>query len=143
MDLQQLQLLVNLIAQQPPPTPLNTGTPYDAAQAALGLTPQERGLYERHLANLQGPGKVLHPDRSVSTLYQMSVQGPNQQTYNIPSVYNGRILPPEEAIRNAEQQGWHTFPSYPDPQTAEARYGQMHGFMDQDVGNFLKQSSRR
>jgi hypothetical protein len=111
-------------------------TPYEQAQAALSMTPQEKGLYERHLANLQGPGGVRNPDGSISTLYQMGVQGPGGQ-YNIPSVYNGKILPPDQAIRNAAQQGWHNFPSYPDPATAEARYGQMHGYMDQDVGRQL------
>ena len=109
--------------------------PYEQAQAALSMTPQEKGLYERHLANLNGPGAVQNPNGSISTLYQMGVQGPGGLQYNIPSVYNGRILPPDQAIRNAQQQGWHNFPSYPDPAIAEARYGQMHGYMDQDVKN--------
>jgi hypothetical protein len=114
-------------------------SPYEQAHAALQLTPQERGLYERHLANLNGPGKVAHPDGSISTLYQMSVTGPGNRVYNIPTVYNGKILHPDEAIRNADQQGWETFPSYPDQATADARYQQMHGYMDQDVGNYLAQ----
>ncbi len=108
-------------------------TPYAQAQQALSMTPQEAGLYERHLANLAGPGKVVHPDQSVSTLSQMGVQGPGGRQYNIPSVYQGRIVPPEQAVRHAQQQGWYNFPSYPDVATAEARYGQMHGYMDQDV----------
>jgi len=105
--------------------------PIDQAQQALKMTPQERGLYERHLAN--GANPVFNPDGSTSTLFQMSVSGPDRQTYNIPSVYNGRILPGEQAVRNAAQQGWYNFPSYPDSATAEARYGQMHGYMEQDV----------
>lgn len=115
------------------------GSPYEQAQAALQLTPEEKGLYERHLANLSGSGKVSHPDGSISTLYQMSVDGPGGQTYNIPSVYNGKILQPNQAIQNAAQQGWHTFPAYPTQEAAEARYEQMHSFMDQDVGNYLAQ----
>jgi hypothetical protein len=118
-------------------------TPIEQAQEALRMTPQERALYERHLANLRGAGKVTHPDGSISTLYQMNVQGPDGQHYNIPSVYNGAILPPEQAIRNAEQQGWHNFPGYPNPETAESRYGQMHGYMDQDVGAYLSQARPR
>lgn len=114
-------------------------TPYEQAQAALRMTPQERGLYERHLANLMGAGKVVHPTGDISTLYQMSVGGPENQTYNIPSVYNGQIVSPDRAVANAAQQGWYNFPSYPTPEAAEARYGQMHGFMDQDVGQYLKQ----
>jgi hypothetical protein len=118
-------------------------SPYEQAQQALSMTPQEQGLYERHLANLHGPGGVRNADGSISTLYQMGAQGPDGQQYNIPSVYNGKILPPEQAIRNAAQQGWHTFPSYATPDEAEARYQQMHGFMDQDVGQYLAQQKVR
>jgi hypothetical protein len=117
-------------------------SPYEQAHAALNLTPQERGLYERHLANLTGPGKVSHPDGSISTLYQMGVQGPDGLQYNIPSVYNGKILQPEQAIQAAAQQGWHNFPSYPTPEAADARYDQMHQYMDQDVGQYLAQQQR-
>ena len=108
-------------------------TPYEQAQQALQMTAPERGLYERHLANLYGPGGVQNADGSISTLFQLGVQGPGGLQYNIPSVYNGRILPPDQAIRNAVQQGWHNFPSYPTPDAAESRYQQMHTFMDQDV----------
>jgi hypothetical protein len=117
---------------------LSSMAPIDLAHSQLNLTPEERGLYERHLANLNGPGKVMHPDGSISTLYQMSVSGPENKIYNIPSVYNGKIVEPQQAIANAERQGWHTFPAYPDSATAEARYQQMHEFMDQDVGNYLQ-----
>ena len=118
-------------------------TPYEQAQQALQMTAQERGLYERHLANLNGPGGVRHPDGSVSTLYQMGVQGPDGQQYNIPSVYNGKILPPDQAIRNAAQQGWYNFPAYPTPEAGETRYQQMHQFMDQDVGQDLAKQKVR
>jgi hypothetical protein len=117
-------------------------TPYDQARQALKLTPQEQGLYERHLANLNGPGKVMHPDGSISTLYQMGVQGPGGLQYNIPTVYNGQILHPDQAIQAAAQQGWHHFPSYPTPEAADARYDQMHSFMDQDVGNYIQQQQQ-
>ena len=70
--------------QQGPGLGLNVMPPIEQAHQALQLTPQERGLYERHLANLNGPGKVEHPDGSISTLYQMSVTGPGNQIYNIP-----------------------------------------------------------
>lgn len=113
--------------------------PIDQAHQALRFTPQERALYERHLANLTGPGKVEHPDGSVSTLYQMNVQGPDGLHYNIPSVYNGKILQPQQAIQQAAQQGWHNFPSYATPEAAEARYQQMHPYFDQDVTGFLAQ----
>ena len=129
--------------QQGPGLGLNVMPPIEQAHQALQLTPQERGLYERHLANLNGPGKVEHPDGSISTLYQMSVTGPGNQIYNIPSVYNGKIVEPEKAMKYAEQQGWHTFPSYPDEKTAEARYQQMHQYFNQDVMNYLIQSQKK
>lgn len=81
--------------------------PIDQAHATLRMTPQERGLYERHLANLQGSGKVQHDNGAISTLYQLSTEGPDGTTYNIPSVYQGSIVTPEQAVMKAEQQGWY------------------------------------
>lgn len=108
----------------------------EAAQAQLQLTPQERALYERHLANLYGPGKVVQPTGDISTLYQMNVTGPEGKAYNIPSVYEGQIVAPEDAIQRAAQYGWNFFPSYATPDQAEARYQQMHHFMDQDTSHY-------
>ena len=107
--------------------------PIDHAQQAMQLTPQERMLYARHLSNLNGTGKVVQPNGSVSTLYQMSVTGPDHKIYNIPSIYDGKMVTPQEAIQRAEREGWQYFPSYPDAKTAEARYQQMHGYMEQDL----------
>ena len=112
-------------------------SPLEQAQQQLNLTPQERALYERHLENLRGAGKVEHPDGSVSTLYQMNVTGPDGRAYNIPSVYDGQILHPEQAIQRAAQQGWNFFPSYKTPEEAEARYQAMHPYFDQDVSAYL------
>lgn len=119
-------------ASQPAPNMI------EQAHKDLQLTPQERGLYQRHLDNLNGSGKVVHDDGSISTLYQMSVQGPGNMTYNIPSVYEGKIVQPDEAMQRASQQGWHNFPAYATPEIAESRYQQMHSYMDQDVGHYLK-----
>lgn len=114
----------------------------EQAQTKLKLTPQERALYERHLSNLYGAGRVEHPDGSISTLYQMSVTGPDKRAYNIPTVYDGRILHPDEAIQRAAQHGWQYFPSYASPQDAEQRYGQMHEFFDQDMRSFMTQRKK-
>lgn len=62
--------------------------------------------------------------------------------YNIPSVYNGKIVTPDQAMQFANQQGWHNFPAYPTPQAAEARYQQMHTYFDQDVQNYLKKNKK-
>lgn len=113
--------------------------PIEQAQQQMNLTSQERSLYQRHLDNLNGPGKVLHDDGSISTLYQMSIGGGNGRTYNIPSVYEGKILEPDEAIQRAKSAGLENFPSYGSSAEAEARYEQMHSYMDKDVGQYKSQ----
>jgi hypothetical protein len=125
-----------LRVQAPTQPGFNVSQNLDAAQTALGLTPQERALYERHLANLWGSGGVDNPDGSRSSLYQV---GFNQggQTYNVPSVYDGQIISPDAAITRANQTGLGQFPSYPNADSAEARYQQMHGYMDKDTGAYM------
>lgn len=120
----------------PAPVPHVGYDNFSAANAALKMTPQEQELYLRHLTNLNGPGGVDNPDGSRSTLYQESVEV-GGKTYNIPTVYDGKILPPKEALAKAKAYGIEKFPSYPDEATAEARYQQMHAYMDKDTGAFL------
>jgi hypothetical protein len=91
----------------------------------------------RHLANLWGPGGVDNPDGSRSSLYQVGFIGPDGRQYNVPSVYNGQILPPDDAIARAKQSGLSQFPSYATPQQAEARYQAMHDYMDRDTGDYF------
>lgn len=130
----------------------------DAMDTAMKLTPQERALYQLHFQNLYGPGGVDHPPTqdnpqgSRSTLYQ-AVQEHNGRFYNIPTVWNGRIeteqytdpktgrvfdVPNATALANVARQGWDNFPSYDSPDAADARYAQMHKFMDQDTANYFK-----
>lgn len=103
-----------------------------AADAAMKLSPQEKAQYLRHLANVNGPGGVDNADGTRSTLKQISV-GVDGRTYNIPTVYDGKIVSNDDAVKRAEAQGWDSFPSYATPAEAEARYGQLHGFMEKDV----------
>ena len=123
-------LFTQLAPEQPPQEN------FQAAQQDLRLTPQEADLYQRHLSNLYGPGGVDNPDGSRSTLYQLSFEG-NGKTYNVPTVYGGAILPPNEAINRAYEQGIEKFPSYATPQEAEARYNAMHDYMERDTGKYL------
>ena len=109
----------------------------EAATREMDLTGQERALYERHLTNLVGPGGVNNPDGSRSTLYQVSFEA-GGRTYNVPTVYDGKILPPEEAIARARAEGLDKFPSYKTQAEAEARYQKMHGYMEKDTGAHLK-----
>lgn len=106
------------------------------ATELLKLNPQEQALYQRHLDNLLGKGGVDHPNGSRSTLYQSSVDV-GGKTYNIPTVYDGKILPIGDAVKRAEAQGWDKFPSYATPDEAEARYGAMHSFMEGDTQKYL------
>jgi hypothetical protein len=115
---------------------------FQAADAALAMTPQEQALYKRHLANLYGPGGVHNADGSISTLYQTSVEI-GGKVYNIPTVYDGKILSPQEALARAKAQGIDNFPSYPDEKTAESRYNLMHDFMEKDTASYISSSRRQ
>lgn len=105
---------------------------YHAAHAELDMTPEEQALYMRHLGNVTGPGGVDHPDGGRSTLYQMSTQI-GDRVYNIPTVWDGKIVPPEQALKLAFMEGINKFPSYASIDDAEARYMAMHRFMDMDI----------
>lgn len=131
--------------QQAPNLPLFRSLPtnnLDAAHAAMGLTPQERALYMRHLTNLYGPGGVDNPNGSRSTLYQLSFEN-GGKTYNVPTVYDGRILKPDDAIARARTQGLDNFPSYGSNAEAEARYQKMHDFMERDTGDYFAQRQQQ
>jgi hypothetical protein len=124
---------------------------FDEADEALGLNEQEADLYKRHLSNLNGPGGVDNPDGSRSSLYQ-AVQEHNDKFYNIPTVWNGKRetepwtrpsdgktfdVPNDTAMQNVAKEGWEKFPSYKTPDEADARYDQMHGFMERDTEDYL------
>lgn len=112
---------------------------FDAATRNLNLTPGEQYLYQHHLSNLYGSGKVTQPNGDVSTVLQAVVNGPNGQFYNIPTVWGGQQLQPNEAAKRAAAVGWDKWPSYSTPDEADDRYiNQMHPYMDADVGNWLR-----
>jgi hypothetical protein len=121
-----------------------------AARQMLNLNPQEQALYQRHLTNLMGVGGVDNPDGSRSTLYQ-SVQEHNGKFYNVPTIWNGKRetepytrpdgstmdVPNQIALDNVAKAGWDSFPSYQTPDAADARYDQMHSFMEKDTQQYL------
>lgn len=118
------------------PTDMPNMANFHAANEALKMTPEEQDLYQRHLENLKAGG-VKNADGSTSTLYQTSFEQ-NGKTYNIPTVWQtaaGKpvIVPPRQAIKLANMEGLDKFPSYPDNDTAEARYEAMHQFMERDI----------
>jgi muramidase (phage lysozyme) len=111
------------------------------ADAALKFTPQERALYQRHVTNLTGPGGVDNADGSRSTLFQATVDH-DGKTYAIPTVWDGKILPVDQAVERVRAEGWDKFPAYKNPEEAEARYQKIHGFMEQDTASYQASISR-
>lgn len=133
-------------AQQPPfrysaPMASSWTNNFAAAQRDLSLTPQEQNLYMHHLGNLVGPGKVPQPDGSISTILQETVEH-DGRTYNIPTVWDGKVLAPKEAEARAGASGWDKWPSYGSEKEAESRYQAMHGYMDADVGSYLSRDKQ-
>jgi hypothetical protein len=110
-------------------------TNLQAADAALKLTPQEKNLYQMHLTNLRAGG--VPNQGGLSTLFQVTAEH-DGKTYNVPTVWNGKILPPPDAIKEAAKVGWDKFPSYANEDEAEARYQQMHAFMEKDTQQFTQ-----
>jgi len=100
---------------------------------SLGLTPQEEFLYQHHVGNLQSGKAVHNEDGSVSTIYSINTEGPGGLTYNLPTVWDGKIVPAQEAIQRAAEVGWNRWPAYATSDEADARYEQMHRFMARDV----------
>ena len=113
-----------------------------AADKEMKLSQQEKALYKRHLTNLVGSGGVDNPDGSRSTLFQMSV-GLGDKVYNIPTVWNGKILPLDAALSLAKKEGIDKFPSYSSQEEAESRYEQMHIFMKKDTSKYLEYKKGR
>jgi soluble lytic murein transglycosylase-like protein len=111
-----------------------------AADAQMDLTPQEKALYQRHLTNLTGPGGVDNANGSRSTLFQATVEHKGK-VYSIPTVWDGKILNIDDALKRVEKEGWDKFPSYKTEEEAEARYQQMHKFMEADTAQFMQSRS--
>lgn len=137
-----------------PMMPQQTSLPQ--ADAAMNLSPQEQALYMRHITNLYGPGGVDNADGSRSTLYQ-GVEPHDGRFYNVPTVWDGKRevqpftkqdgstmdIPNGTALNNVAKAGWGSFPSYSTPDQADARYDQMHGFMERDTADYMKNRGKR
>ena len=122
------------------PVPPQSVSSFNQAVSQLGLNPQEQNLYQHHLSNLWGGGRVVQPGGDVSTVLQAVVQGPDGRYYNIPTVWNGQALPVDAAQRQAALAGWGNWPAYASPEAADARYMDMHGLMERDTAAWLAQN---
>lgn len=124
---------------------------FNQATQDLNLSPQEQNLYQMHLSNLWGNGGVDNADGSRSTLYQ-SVQEHDGSYYSIPTVWDGKRevepwtrssdgktfdVPNATALANVEKAGWDKFPSGSDPDALDARYSQMHDYMEKDTSDYM------
>lgn len=118
------------------------GIPYLQAMRDLSLSPQEQNIYAHHLDNLYGRGKVAQPGGEISTVLQAVVYGPGGY-YNIPTVWEGKVLSVPEARERAFQQGWANFPKYASPEEADARYQQMHYYMNLDTERYQQAEAQK
>jgi len=107
------------------------------AVGQLRLTHQEQNLYRHHLKNLS-KGGVSNPDESISTLYQI-VQEHNGRYYNLPTVWDNKIVDRDTAYQRALDSGIHRFPSYGSEQEADKRYSDMHKYLEADMAGWFDQ----
>lgn len=102
---------------------------YQDAVQKLGLNAQEQNLYKHHLDEIMRMGS--NDEGATSTVRQLGIEH-NGRQYNIPTIYNGEILKPEDAIKRAMPR-IDKYPSYKDADEAEARYQLMHDYMEKDI----------
>jgi hypothetical protein len=142
-DLDRQRLLAMGAMQQSTPiaAPQQTATWFNPAVQALGLTAQEQFLYQHHLNNLwslNGGAPYAQPAGGMSTIYQMVTQGPDGRFYNVPRLWGGQIVSPQDAEQRAAAVGWDRWPAYGSPDAADQRYGLMHPYFDRDLGEWQK-----
>lgn len=109
-----------------------TDLPSSRTIGSLNLTPQEQHLYMHHANNVLNGTAVKNPDGTTSTVYQAVVEH-GGKFYNIPTVWDGKILGVEAATKRAAEKGWSYWPSYDTPDAADAWYFKMHDILEQDV----------
>jgi hypothetical protein len=95
------------------------------------MTPQEDFAYQHHLANFNRGG-VKNDDGSLSTYRSIGVNIEGRE-YVLPTVWDNQIISNDEAIKRAREVGLDNFPSYENPEEAEARYNMIHELMERDL----------
>lgn len=110
---------------------LKNQTNYQNAVRELKLTPQEQYAYQHHLRN-RAMGGVKQPNGDISTYLSKSFTFGNR-TYMLPSVWDNKIINDnKEIVRRAREIGMDKWPSYDSVKAAEARYNDMHRYMELD-----------
>lgn len=108
---------------------LDSSPNFQDASRQMKLTPQETNLYAHHLNELVRGG-VLNNGK-ISTVYQTQF-GVGDKEYNAPTVYDGKIINVDDAIKKA-MENLDQWPAYKTPKEAEDRYSQMHDYMEKDL----------
>lgn len=103
-----------------------------AATRELNLTPQEQYAYRHHLSNLSRGGVQDSSGNETSSYLSLGVDI-NGRYYMLPAVWDNQILGTPEAVRRAQEVGLDKWPSYNNQQEGEARYAQMHRYMERDT----------
>jgi len=101
------------------------------AKRHLQMTEQEQNLYQHHLDNLR-KGGVRMPQGGLASLQAItaSIDG---RSYILPTIWDNKKLPHDEAIKRAEESGLDKFPHYRNDREATTRYFKIHEFMDRDT----------
>lgn len=129
----------------PPPTdggvPASVAPPkynpavIEAAQKALTLTPEERGLYTHYMENGMAPAAAGAAQRPATPAPPFNLQV-GDKFHALPTMWGGQALswddPQQRAkllgnIQNAG--GFAKYPSYPSAEAANARYAALRNYM--------------
>jgi hypothetical protein len=97
----------------------------------LGMTQQEQFMIQHHRNNL-AKGGVKNPDGSTSTYKSIGVTV-GDRYYMLPTIWDNKEVSAQEAVSRAQKVGFDRFPSYDTPEQGEARYQQLHGYMERDL----------
>jgi hypothetical protein len=109
----------------------------------MGLTEQERHLYEHHANNLRTGNYVIQPTGQTSTIRQIPVQH-NGRWYSVPTIWDGKELKRGDAIRRALSEGSiERWPSAGSEQELQDRYSTLHDMMEADVNQLEILRERR
>jgi hypothetical protein len=110
---------------------LGQGSMKGIATKEMGLNEQEQFLYQHHLDNL-AKGGVKSKGGQTSTLLAVTV-GEGGKTSIVPTVWDGKIVSQDQALKNADAVGFDKFPSYGSREEALDRYSKMHDYMNRDT----------
>lgn len=123
------------VAASAAPAPAGSGVMkhFDAANEQLKLTPQEQGLYYRHLKSVWGAPGAQAP---------MIEMAPNVdgKTYVLPAAHEGKALTAELALERAKAEGLERFPAYGSSDEAARRLADLKRFMERDAADRAAQS---